>query len=402
MRRIAITGIGLITPLGKTWDEFCDNTLAGRSAIKPVTLNMDGKPALTLPLAQVADFDAARDVPNCKIDAWDRLTHLSVYAAREAMRSAQVRGADVDGLILGSSTTSIETLDDSYRRTLLGNGRIPPLNIPKSMPNAPVSAVSIDLGITGPSYAVASACSSANQAIINAGILIGSGEAKRVLCGAVEAGLRYSNVNAWNGMRVLSKDTCRPFCKTRTGLVLGEGAVMFVLEDMEAALTRGAGICAELTGWGQSSDAHSITTPHVGGIVTALEKAMESANLSPDQISYINAHGTGTPLNDKTESAAILEALGDAGKSVPVSSTKSLHGHLLGASGAIELAATIASMQAGQIAPTMGWQQVDDAVTINIVKDMPQKAQIEHALSASYAFGGHNTVLAINWKSFEG
>lgn len=396
MHRIAITGIGLVTALGKTWDGFAENVTSGRSAIVPTTLTMDGKPDLTLPLALISDFDAKRDVPNCKIDAWDRLTHLSLYAARKAVGSATVVGSEIDALILGSSTTSIETLDDSYTRTLLGNGRIPPLNIPKSMPNAPVSAVSIDLGIKGPSYAVASACSSANQAIINAGILIRSGEAKRVLCGAVEAGLRYSNVNAWNGMRVLSKDTCRPFCKTRSGLVLGEGAVMFVLENMNDARARGATILAELSGWGQSSDAHSITTPHVEGIVAALQASLKYAGLTADDLDYINAHGTGTPLNDRTESAAILQALGESAARIPISSTKSLHGHLLGASGAIELAATIASMHRGKIAPTMGWQEPDDAITINVVKNVSQAANITHALSASYAFGGHNTVLAVS------
>lgn len=399
MRKVVISGIGLITPLGKNWNDFVQKILIGQGAIKNTTLLLEGKKDLNVPLAKIDDFDPQYDLPNCKVGVWDRATLLSIFSARQAMLAAGLHGKEIDGLIVGISTTSIEVLDDSYRRTLLGNGRIPPLNIPKSMPNAPASAVCIDLGIKAFSYSVASACSSANQAIINAALLIKTGQAKKVLCGSADSALTYSNVNAWAGMHVLAKDTCRPFCKTRSGLALGEGSVFFVLEEKDSAITRGANILAELDGWGQSSDAYSITTPHVEGIAAAIRAAIKDANMSINEIDYFNAHGTGTVLNDTTESKAIIEVFGDKGKLLPVSSTKSLHGHLLGASGGIELAATIAAIRHNTVPPTINLIEQDEEVQLNIIANYPSERNISRALSASYAFGGHNTVLAVSAPS---
>lgn len=207
--------------------------------------------------------------------------------------------------------------------------------IAKSMPNAPVSAVSIDLGVTGPSYAVSRACSSANQAIINAAALIKSGAMCNAIAGGVEASLSHTNLSAWSAMRASSKDTCRPFCNSRSGLVIGEGAVLFVLEEVKQARARGAKIYAEIVGWGQSSDAKSMTTPDQRGIGTALRRALDHAKLQLDEVDYVNAHGTGTELNDPTEAAALNAVFGKHMSELSVSSTKGMHGHLLGAAGAL-------------------------------------------------------------------
>ncbi len=394
MGRVAITGVGLVTPLGKTWGAFCDSIELGISAIKPKTFSLEGLPDLTLPVAAVEDFEAERDLENAKINAWDRLSHFAIYTGRNAVADAHLSGSDIDALILGSSTTSVATLDENYWRFLRGNGRMSPMAIAKSMPNAPVSAVSIDLGITGPSYAVASACSSANQALINAAALIRSGAAKTAIAGGVEASLSHSNLSAWNAMRVLSSDRCRPFCKTRSGLVIGEGAVCFVLEDLDRARARGAKIYGEVAGWGQSSDAKSMTTPDQRGIEKALHGALDQAEISLAEIDYVNAHGTGTELNDPTESAALASVFGTRLSKLKVSSTKGMHGHLLGAAGAIELAATLAGMNDGFAPPNVGLREAIDAAPFCIAGPAEQ-TRIDAALSASYAFGGHNSVLAV-------
>lgn len=317
------------------WGDFCQNIQAGYSSIKSKTYSTEGLPDLTLPVAAVDDFDAASDLSNAKVNAWDRLSHFGMYAGRKALQDALLDGSQIDALILGSSTTSVATLDENYWRFLRGNGRMSPMAIAKSMPNAPVSAVSIDLGVTGPSYAVSRACSSANQAIINAAALIKSGAMCNAIAGGVEASLSHTNLSAWSAMRALSKDTCRPFCNSRSGLVIGEGAVLFVLEEVKQARARGAKIYAEIVGWGQSSDAKSMTTPDQRGIGTALRRALDHAKLQLDEVDYVNAHGTGTELNDPTEAAALNAVFGKHMSELSVSSTKGMHGHLLGAAGAL-------------------------------------------------------------------
>ncbi len=394
MARVAVTGIGLITPLGHDWQEFGKQVAAGNSAIVRQRYSLEGFPDIELPVAPVTGFDAATDIPNCKVKTWDRLGHFALFAARNAVKDSGVEGPEVDALILGSSTTSVETLDENYWRFLRGNGRISPLMISRSMPNAPVCAVSMDLGIRGISYAIASACSSSNQAIIAAAELIRSGSAKLAMTGGVEASLSYSNLSAWRAMHVLTDDTCRPFCSTRSGLVMGEGATIFVLEAMDHAIARGAHVYAEIIGWGQSSDARSLTTPDEGGITLALRNAIDHSGISPQSVDYINAHGTGTELNDLTEAAALSGALGGFAGSIPVSSTKALHGHLLGASGGIELAATIAGMEGGFIPPNANLINQDT----NILLRVPQVAETSNivtAFSSSFAFGGHNSVLVV-------
>lgn len=395
MGRVVITGIGLITPLGHSWDDFGVRIINGDSGIKPTQLT-DGDREFNIPTARIEDFDPEEELPNCKVASLGRNSHLSVFAARNALAMSGLEGGDVSGLVVGVSSPSNEVLDDGYRRLFSGSGRASPIFIPKAMTNAPVSAVSIDLGITGFSYSVASACSSANHAIINAALYIQSGHAKTVLCGASDAGLTFSNLNAWNGMRVLAQDTCRPFCKTRSGIVLGEGAVFFMLEDQQHAEKRGARILAVLDGWGQSSDSFSMTTPHVEGIERAIFGAVESANWTSEKVDYFNSHGTGTPLNDLAENDALFGVFGKPADKILVSSTKSVHGHLLGASGGIELAATLAAITRHKIPPTMNMVEKDDRINLSVVSENAENEHVKRALSASYAFGGHNTVLAVS------
>lgn len=394
MRRVAITGVGVVTPLGRDWETFASNVRNGVCAIQRRTYHLEGFEGLTVPVAPVVDFDAKRDLPNCKVRSWDRLSHFALYAAREAVKDAGVAGTDIDALTLGSSTTSVETLDENYVRLLRGNGRISPMMIAKSMPNAPVSAVSMDLRITGASYAISSACSSANHALIAAASAIRSGEANLALAGGVEASLSFTNLSAWKAMNVLSDDTCRPFCATRSGLVIGEGAGLFVLEELEHAKARGAHIWAELKGWGQSSDAKSLTTPDQPGVELALSRTLQHSGLQPNDIDYINAHGTGTELNDVMEGGAIAAVFGSDAKDIKVSSTKGMHGHLLGAAGAIELSATLAGMSNGFVPGNLGLSEQDAAIVLNTVGEN-EKGSIQNAICASFAFGGHNSVIAL-------
>jgi nodulation protein E len=394
MRRIVITGCGVVSPLGKSWEDFSSNLFHGNSAIKQHCYSLDGFDDLELPVAAVSDFEPERDLPRCKVRSWDRVSHFALYAARKATIQAQVMGDQIDALIIGSSTTSVEALDETYWRLLRGSGRISPMMISRSMPNAPVSAVSIDLGICGVSFAVASACNSANQAIVLASEMIRSGSANLAIAGGVEASLTFSNLTAWKAMQVLADDTCRPFCATRSGLVMGEGGALFVLEELEHALSRGVPILAEIIGWGQSSDARSITTPDTRGISKAIESALRHAKIVPGAVEYINAHGTGTKLNDATESSAISLVFGPAVHNLVVSSTKSLHGHLLGGAGAVELAATLAGLEGGFIPPNANLVDKDTGVEF-VVPTQPVRRDFSTALSASYAFGGHNSVLAI-------
>lgn len=396
MARVAVTGVGLVTPLGMTWQVFSDNVVNGRGVIAPATLRFESRSDVQLPLATIPEFNCAKELPNFKANSWDRATKIAVAAARQCIEASGLNGSDLGGLIAGVSTNSAEGLDESYYRLMRGNGRVSPMTIPRSMPNAPAAAICIDQQITGLSYTVASACSSANQAMINAAMLVRSGQLQSVLCGATESSLTFSNVSAWLGMRVTADDTCRPFCGSRKGLVLGEGAAFFVFENFEAARCRGASILAEISGWGMTSDAQSMTTPCQNGITEALKVALADAKLAPSDIGYMNAHGTGTPLNDVTESAAIQATFNEQNKALPVSSTKSMHGHLLGASGAIEMAATIAAVRHGVAPPTINWEEPDGDIHINVVKNEPMEVPIDHALSASYAFGGHNTVLAVS------
>jgi nodulation protein E len=268
------------------------------------------------------------------------------------------------------------------------------MTIPKTMANAGASAISQEFGITGPAFTISTACSSSAHAIGQAFSMVRSGMSDVALTGGSEAPFSYGILKAWEAMRVISPAVCRPFSKDRNGMVLGEGGAMLVIESLEHATARGAKPIAEIVGFGMSSDAHHITQPSAEGAAKAIRMALKDAVIGPEQIDYINAHGTGTTVNDATETCALHLAFGDHAQRLAISSTKAMHGHTLGAAGAIESAAAILALAGGILPPTIHFNEPDPACDLDYIPNCPRRADIEYALSNSFAFGGLNAVLA--------
>lgn len=349
--------------------------------------------------AEVRDFRPQDHFEEREIDFLDRFAQFAVVAAREAVRDAAVewnaelrrRTAVVTGSCVGGQTTEDAAFAEVYRD---GRSRVHPMTIPRIMANAGASQISLELGVTGPVFTVSTACSSANHAIGQAFWMVRDSVAELAIAGGSEAPFSFGNLKAWEALRVVSPDTCRPFSKGRRGMILGEGAAMLVLEPLEAARARGARIYAELVGFGMSSDAYHITQPSVEGPVLAMKAALEDAGLKPEAVGYINAHGTGTQANDPTETAAIRAVFGAHADRLAVSSTKSMHGHTLGAAGAIEAAATSLALRHDLLPPTANFLEPDPECDLDVVPNQARRAQVEYALSNSFAFGGLNAVLA--------
>jgi nodulation protein E len=400
MRRVVITGQGAVTPLGAdaaaTWQALA----AGRCAIAPLqSVPREGLRAGNA--AEVRDFDPLRHFDEKRLVLLDRVSQFALVAAREAIAQAglEFRASGLGaraGCIIGTGAGGELTHDAASQRLYAeGNPRLHPLTIVRAMYNAPASQISMEFGLTGPAFAVSSACASSNHALAQALGAIRSGQADIMLSGGTEACLSLSSLRAWEAMRVLSDDTCRPFCKQRRGLVLGEGAAVFVLEEYAHARARGATILAEFAGAGMSSDAGDIVFPKVEGAASAMRNALADAGLAAQDIGYINAHGTGTPANDPTETQAIHAVFGAHARTLMVSSTKSMHGHALGAAGALELVATIGALRAGVIPPTVNFLDADPACDLDYVPNQARTQRIGAALSNSFAFGGLNAVLAL-------
>ena len=399
-RRVAITGIGIISPLGLNLEETWHSLREGRSAIAPITGVDFHKLVLRFQNgAQVRGFDATKHFEPGKEDYIDRFAQFSVVAARDAMRDSgleltpQLRDqcAVVCGSAVGGQAAIEVGFEDLY---VTDRGRVHPLTIPKTMSNAGASHISMDLRLSGPTYTVSTACSSANHAMGQAFRLVRDGEAELAVTGGSEAMFTIGMLKAWEAMRVISPDTCRPFSRDRRGMILGEGGAMMILEPMEAAKARGAKIYAEICGFGMSSDAHHLTQPTVEGPARAMRDALRIAELAPEQIGYINAHGTGTPGNDPVETRAIRSVFGAHADKLAVSSTKSMHGHALGAAGAIEAVATVLALQHGILPPTANFTVPDPECDLDYVPNQSRPQQVEAALSNSFAFGGLNAVLA--------
>lgn len=398
MRRVVVTGIGVVSALGSNTADFWASLIEGRSGIRPMT-KVDTADLRFKNAAEVQGFDAAQHFEEKELMWLDPFSHFGVVAAREAVADSGIEFAsglgDRSGVITGSCLGGKETEDKLYS-DLYGNGRtrFPPTPIPRAMSNAVASHVSMEFGMTGATFTTSTACSSANHAIGQAFWLIRQGTLDAAIAGGSEAPLAYGNLKAWEGMRVVSNDTCRPFSKDRSGMVLGEGGAMFVLETLDAANARGAKIYAEIAGLGMSADAHHLTMPLVGGAAKAMRAAIDDAKLANEQIGYINAHGTATQANDAMESAAISEVFGDHADKIYVSSTKSMHGHALGAAGAIEAAATVLGLHKGILPPTANFNEPDPECAINVIQNNAVEAEVDAALSNSFAFGGLNAVLA--------
>jgi len=404
MVRVAITGAGAICALGRTAAEFAAAISSGRSAIGPIR-STDMSEFRFQNGAEVPDYSHTPYFDDRRADFMDRFAQFAVIAAREAVADAapawtpelRENAAIITGSCVGGQSTEDIGFQEVYKH---GRNRVHPLTIPKTMANAGASHISMEFGVTGPSFTISTACSSAAHAIGQAYWMVRSGAAPLAITGGSEAPFSFGILKAWEAMRVVSPDTCRPFSKDRHGMILGEGAAMLVLEPLEAARARGAHIHAEIVGFGMSADASHITQPSAEGAARAMRAALRDAALSPEQIGYINAHGTGTLANDISESAAIHAVFGSRVKNLPVSSTKSMHGHALGAAGALECLASIVALRDGILPPTANFNEPDPECDLDVVPNHARAARVEYALSNSFAFGGLNAVLALRAMAY--
>jgi nodulation protein E len=396
-RRVAVTGIGVICAIGHTREEFASGLREGRGGIADITL-ADVSGFRFRQGAEVRGYKPEQYFDPKLIDIIDRFAQFAAVAAREAVADSQIAWTDqlrencaiVTGACVGGQTTEDQGFWDVYK---LGKTRVHPMTIPRTMANAGASFISMDMGLPGPAWTVSTACSSSNHAIAQAFRMIRAGDADIALTGGSEATFSFGILKAWEAMRVVSGDTCRPFSKDRSGMILGEGGAILVLEPLESAAARGAKIYCEIVGAGMSADAHHITQPSVDGPVRAMRMALRDAGLSPDAITYINAHGTGTDANDATETSAIRQTFGAHADRLVVSSTKSMHGHTLGAAGAIEAAATALAVHGGFIPPTVNYRVPDPRCDLDVAPNQSRQAPINYAMSNSFAFGGLNAVL---------
>ena len=397
-RRVAVTGLGIISPLGLNIEENWNNLSEGRPGIREIE-GVDFSIVKIRNGAQVRGYDPLQHFQGGKDAQIDRFAQFSVVAARQALRDSGLQltpelreqGAIVCGSAVGGQSAIEAGFDDLWR---YARGRVHPLTIPKTMANAGASHISMDLGLSGPTYTISTACSSANHAIGQAFRMVRDGEAEVAVTGGSEAIFTIGMLKAWEAMRVIAPDTCRPFSKDRRGMILGEGGAMMILEPMDAAKARGAKIYAEICGFGMTSDAHHLTQPAVHGPARAMKGALRDAGLAPEEIGYINAHGTGTPGNDPVETAAIHEVFGTHAAKLGVSSTKSLHGHALGAAGAIEAVATVLALHHGILPPTANFTERDPECDLDYIPNEPRAQKVGAALSNSFAFGGLNAVVA--------
>jgi nodulation protein E len=397
-RRVAVTGVGVVCAIGLNISEFWDSLREGRSGIGPIRSLPPG--TVRFPNgAEIPSFQSEKYFDLKDVAFLDRFAQYGVIAARQAIEDAGIEWTPElkrsAAIITGSCLGGKETEDDGYYQ-LYGqkNTRFNPLTIPRAMGNAAASRISLEFGLTGPVYTISTACSSSNHALGNAFWLVRNGQVDIAITGGSEAVFTRGVLHAWEAMRVVSPDTCRPFSKDRRGLILGDGGAMLVLEGLDGARARGARIYAEVVGFGMSSDAHHVTQPSADGASRAMRAALADGDLTPEHIGYINAHGTGTPANDSTETSAIRAVFGSHADRLLVSSTKSLHGHTLGAAGAVEGVAAILALQNGLIPPTANYTEPDPACDLDIVPNHAKEAHIEYALSNSFAFGGLNAVIA--------
>lgn len=399
MNRVVITGIGVASPVGLTLDDFWKALVEARSGIRPLS-NIATEKLTTTQGAQIVDFAPEGYFEPKALSLLDRFSQFAVYAARAAVRDAGLEISEELALntaaIIGNAAGGQTAVDESYFKLYGQNSpRVHPLTIPRWMVNAAGSQVSIDLGLKGPAWTVASACAAGTHAVGQSFHMVRNGQVQAALAGGTEACLTVGTIKCWEALRVLSPDTCRPFSKTRSGIVLGEGAAMFVLETRDSALKRGAKIYGEVLGFGMSADAADITAPSVDGAARAMKAALADAKLSPGDIDYVNAHGTGTPLNDKTESEALRLVFPNTIERLPVSSSKAVLGHSLGAAGALEIAASALALQTQTIPPTANFEEPDPECPVDCVPNVAREARLKNVMSNSFAFGGLNAVIVL-------
>jgi nodulation protein E len=393
-----VTGTGVLCALGSNSAECWDALREGHSGIAPIqSVEMTGLRFRNG--AEARGFRPEDHFEASRCDLIDRFAQFAVVAARQAVSEA---GLDLSGpararvaVITGTSMGGQTSLDRGFAAIYKeGKPRPHPFTIPLTMYNAGASQISMDLGITGPAYTISTACASATHAIGQAYWMVRSGVVEAALCGGSEAPFSPGILRAWEAMRVVTPDVCRPFSRDRRGLTLGEGGAMLVLEPAWRAVARGARILGEVVGFGMSSDASHVTQPSVEGPVAAMAAALGDAQIEPTSVDYINAHGTGTPVNDATETRAIRRLFGAHAEKLAISSTKSTHGHALGAAGALEAFATLMALREGVLPPTISFNEADPECDLDVIPNVARNRQAEFGLSNSFAFGGLNAVLA--------
>ncbi len=402
--RVAVTGLGVVSPIGNSIQEVTRNLSEGRTGVRRFDPPL--RERLRSPIGAITDFDGAASFDPARVRQLDRITLLALAAAAQAIADSRldlsIERLERCGTFVGSGMGGAETTDAGYRTIYAeASDRVNPYTVLAAMTTAPASWISIEHGLLGPSLTFSTACSSSSVAIGEAARRIQSGDADVMIAGGAEAPLAFGVLRAWEAMRTLAAEdaddpgaSCRPFSLNRSGLVLGEGSAFVVLEEWGHALERGAPIRAELSGYGLTSDASHITRPSIDGQARAMRAALASAGLAPERIGYINAHGSATLQNDATETTAIKQVFGKAAYSIPVSSTKSTHGHLLGAAGALEFLIAVICLEQGMLAPTMHLAIPDPACDLDYVAGAARHGvELQAVMSNSFAFGGTNAVL---------
>jgi nodulation protein E len=398
MKRVVVTGQGTINALGASAPETLAALREGRCGIGPLELRDADRLSIRIG-AQVRDFVPEQHFNRQQIALYDRFAQFALLAAEEAVAQSGLAFdgelAVRSGVVLGTAGGGTNTWDENYRTVYEeGKNRVHPFVVPKLMNSAAASHISMRHHLMGPGFTVATACASSNHAMGLAFQLVRSGAAPVMLTGGSEAMLCFGGIKAWEGLRVMSQDGCRPFSASRNGMVQGEGAAVFVFEEYEHARARGADILAEVAGFAMTADAADIVMPSKHGAARAIRGALADAGLAAEAIGYINAHDTGTAANDKIECAAVAEVFGAHADRLMISSTKSMHGHVIGGTGAVEALACIMALKDGVIAPTINYDEPDPECSLDVVPNAAREARVDAVLSNAFAFGGLNAVLA--------
>ena len=399
MRRVVITGQGTINALGQDVPTTLEAFREGRCGISELELRDVDRLSVRIG-GQVKGYNPEDLFNRQQIALYDRFTQFTLIATRQALDGCGLNFsgelATRTGVVFGTAGGGVNTWDENYRSVYEeGKNRVHPFVVPKLMNNAAASHVSMEYNLKGPSFSVATACASSNHAMGQAFNLIRCGMADVMVTGGSEAMLSFGGIKAWEGLRVMSKDACRPFSANRNGMVQGEGAAVFLFEEYDHARARGAEILAEVVGFAMTSDAADIVMPSQQGAARAITAALTDGKLNPEEVCYINAHGTGTAANDKVECAAVAHAFGHHADDLMISSTKSMHGHLIGGTGAVELLACIMALRDGIVAPTIGYEEPDPECALDVVPNEAREAKVDACLSNAFAFGGLNAVLAL-------
>ncbi|MFD1952708.1 beta-ketoacyl-ACP synthase II [Paenibacillus thailandensis] len=405
-RRVVVTGLGVMTSLGSEIEQFWANLLEGKSGVSRIE-SFDVSEYPTKIAAEIKNFNPEDYVDRKEARKMDRFVQFAVAASKSAIADSKLEvGVNVDpervGVIVGSGIGGLGTWEDQHNLLIeKGPKRVSPFFIPMMIANMASGQVSMITGAKGPNTAVVSACATGTHSIGESYKLIQSGQADAMICGGAEATIRPTGLAGFSSMRAMSvrndepEKASRPFDTGRDGFVMGEGAGVLILESLEHALARGANIYAEVIGYGMSSDAYHITEPDPDGAARCMKLAIRDAGIEPEEVDYINAHGTSTPVGDRSETKAIKMALGDHAYKLAVSSTKSMTGHLLGAAGGVEAVILGLTLKNGVIAPTINLEDQDPECDLDYVPNQARKADVKVALSNSFGFGGHNATIAM-------